>query len=293
MLPGGKVRRGLWLAALLTVATPPLAAAQANDAPAPGAELIEQARAQFAIDDISGPDGKGRYRMPEASSGGARAARRLLEQAIAAGNADAHRLLGRMVEAGAGGPQDFAAARRHYALAGEDRIAYWRHGLLLLTDRGGVSDPALARRLFQLAGGKGLIDASYELARMTELGLGGPRDEAAARRAYEDMSEWCHGDMADRYSVMLMRGVGGSVDRERAATLQIKAFECHNSNFKVPAALSRPDLFDPETIAAMQKQLQGSGYAGPLDGSFNPATRAALRSLSSEPLAPGGEEIPE
>lgn len=269
------------LAGLLAFATPPLALAQDESAPEPRADLVEKARERFPVDDIAGPDGEGRYRLPKpGASDDARDARRLLEQAAAAGNAEAHRLLGEMVEAGAGGPQDFAAARRHYALAGGDRATLWRHGRLLLDGKGGAADLPLARTLFRQSSDAGQIDATYEVARMVELGLGGPRDEKAARALYEGMSEWCHGDMADRYSIMLMRGIGGPVDRARAAEFQLKAFECHNLNFEVPAAVSRPELFDSETILEIQTRLRDSGYDGPVDGRFNEATIAALRSLT-------------
>jgi hypothetical protein len=73
--------RSTWLAGLLFLAAAPFAAAQTDDAGAPGADLVEKAQARFAIGDISGPDGEGRYHLPKASSEDVRAARRLLEQA--------------------------------------------------------------------------------------------------------------------------------------------------------------------------------------------------------------------
>jgi hypothetical protein len=66
---------------------------------------------------------------------------------------------------------------------------------------------------------------------------------------------------------------------EAGDAFQVRAFECHNGNFGIPSALSRPDLFDRETIVEIQKRLRESGYEGPVDGSFNTATRATLKGL--------------
>lgn len=267
---------------LTSACAAPEAATQADDSEEADTQhpLVKAALAKYPIEDIPSPDRDGRYQLPKpGDSDVAREARSLLTKAAATGNAEAHRMLGDMAEAGVGGAQDFAAARRHYAAAGQDRMAQWRLGLLVLSGKGGNADPQAARALFRRSSEDGQIDASYEYGRMLELGLGGPKDPAAAREIYAATLAYCHGGIADRYSIMLVRGIGGPVDRPRAAAMQIKAFECHNRHFAMPAAISQPELFDRQTIVEMQQQLREQDYDGPIDGQFNAKMMAVLRGL--------------
>lgn len=203
--------------------------------PRTAADLIQLAEQRFPIDEISGPDHAGRYKLPKpADSTEAREARALLLEATDVGSAEAHRLIGEMIEAGAGGPQDFAAARTHYAAASDNRYAQWRLGLLLSAGKGGAVDLPAARAAFRKSSKAGQIDASYEYARMMELGLGGPKDVVAARALYAKDLEYCHGDNAGRYSIMLMRGIGGPVDRAAAAEMQVKALNAITNTSKRP-----------------------------------------------------------
>lgn len=284
------IRRPLAFGAAVALAAMPLAAAgtaRDDDAQADAGKqaaaadpLIEAALARYPADDISSRDRHGRYDVPKpADSADARAARALLTKAAATGSGKAHLMLGKMAEAGVGGPQDFAAARAHFTAAGQDREAQWRLGLLVLAGDDRPADPRTARDLFRRSSAAGQIDASWQYGRMLEMGEGGGRDVVAARKVYADTLDYCHGDIADRYSVMLMRGIGGPVDRTNAARFQIRAFECHNRHFAEPAARSRPEIFDRETIVEMQKQLRDRDYDGPLDGGFNPKMMAALRAL--------------
>lgn len=242
--------------------------------------LRQQALALYPAEEISSPDAAGRYQRPKgAASLPARQARRLLTQAAGAGDKAADLPLGLMLEVGAGGPQDFAGARRVYARS-DDRVALWHLGLLLIDGKGGPRDLPRARLVFKRAADAGLIDASYEYARMVELGLGGPRNAPEARKIYESTLEWCHGDIADRLSMMLMRGLGGAVDHARAAEMQLKAIDCNNRHFEKPVILARPGTLDRRTVEEVQKLLKSKhGYGGPVSGRLDPRTRQALRKL--------------
>jgi len=272
----------IFLGLLASVAT------NAQEKPAEGAaeqtkgqaqELIQQALTVYPpAGDSVYVDRDGVYEPPEDAQGrDAQEARRLMEQAAGAGSEKAQALLGYMLEAGIGGPQDFSASRRHLALS-RDRGALWRLGYLVEHGKGGPPDLERARELYKQSGKLGQIDALYEYARMVELGIGGPGDPERARKLYEEVVEWCHGDGADRYSMMLMRGIGGPVDHKRAAQLQLRAVTCNNKKyFQVPVAIANPQLLDRQMIQEMQLLLEKRGrYQGPTDGQYNEALRAAL-----------------
>ncbi|WP_146126886.1 tetratricopeptide repeat protein [Labrys okinawensis] len=266
------------LAAVLFLAFAPALPAKAGDAP--GTDLRAQALELYPADDISSADRDGAYDVPAgAKSEKAYQARKLLTQASAGGDKTADRLLAQMLEVGAGGRRDRAAARIHYARSG-NRAALWRLGLLLLDGKGGPRNLPLARMLFKQSDDKGQIDASYEYARMVELGLGGPKDPAEARAIYEKTLKWCHGDIADRYARLLDAGLGGPPDPKRAGELQLKAVSCHNRYFEIPAILARPLSLHRETIRQVQRQMKADGdYDGAITGRVDAATRRALRKL--------------
>ena len=231
----------------------------------------------YPADEIIGDDRSGDYGLPEgpplASAVGARV---LLQLAALSGDPTDHELVGIMIESGAGGPRDYAAARAHYRLSG-NRTALWRLGLLVYAGKGGPADLPAARALFKRSAGLGLINSAYEYARMLELGEGGERNEAEARRLYETTLQYCHGDIANRLAMMLMRGVGGPVDVARAAQMHLKAVSCHNQFYEDPAVVASPELIDPPTVAEIQRLLKKRGaYRGPITGRLDEATRRAL-----------------
>ena len=123
---------------------------------------------------------------------------------------------------------------------------------------------------------------AYELlyARMFELGIAGRRNLPAARALYESTLKYCHGDIANRLAMMLMRGVGGPVDKKRAAEMHLKAVECHNQYFDTPTVQKHPGWIDPQTVKAAQKLLkQRSLYDGPVNGQLDAATRGSIAGL--------------
>ena len=263
---------------LATLAPHPADAQGAKRAPATIAQNLRAiALKLYPVDEIIAADRTGDYALPAgAASASAHWARYLLQAAAATGDRTAHELLGMMFESGAGGARDYVAARQHYRLS-SNRVALWHLGLLVASGKGGPIDLPAARADFKCAADLGLIDAAYEYAHMVELGLGGERNEAEARRIYESTLEYCHGDIANRLAVMLMRGVGGPADAVRAAKMHLKAVECHNRFYEDPVVVSEPSLVDPETVAEIQKLLKKRGsYRGPITGRVDEPTRAAL-----------------
>lgn len=78
----------------------------------------------------------------------------------------------------------------------------------------------------QAAAGNGDAVAAYKLGQVNEYGLGGqPRRPAEARRWYASAAEAGHPWASFRLAEMLGRGVGGPVDRGRAAQLTGRAAE--------------------------------------------------------------------
>jgi TPR repeat protein len=251
---------------------------RASRAAAPIArDLHDIALKLYPADEIIGNDRSDDYGLPEGPNfASAIGTRILLQLAALSGDATDQQLVGVMLESGAGGPRDYAGARTHYRASG-NRVALWRLGLLVYSGKGGPADLPPARALFRRSAQLGLIDASYEYARMVELGEGGDRDEAAARGVYESTLQYCHGDIANRLAMMLMRGVGGPADSARAAEMHLKAVECHNRFYEDPVVIRSPDLIDRQTVAELQKLLRRRGaYCGPINGRMDEATRSAL-----------------
>jgi len=250
----------------------------ANQAAAPIVrDLHDIALKLYPADEIIGNDRSDDYGLPEGPNfASAVGTRILLQLAALSGDATDQQLVGVMLESGAGGPRDYAAARTHYRLSG-NRVALWRLGLLVYSGKGGAADLPAARALFRRSAQFGLIDAAYEYARMLELGEGGERDEVAARGVYESTLQYCHGDIANRLAMMLMRGVGGPADSARAAEMHLKAISCHNRFYEDPVVIRSPDLIDRPTIVEIQKLLRKHGaYCGPINGRMDEATRSAL-----------------
>ena len=257
-----------------TAAAPALAQSQA------GASIRESALKIYRADEIGGLTNAGTYVLPAASdTADAGKARGMLALAATLGDKDAGRQLGRMMEAGIGGPQDYVGARHAYRRSGE-RTALWYLGRLILAGKGGPADPVGARAVFKEASSLGSIDARFQYARMYELGIGGPRDPDAARRLYESTREYCHGDIANHLAMMLMRGIGGPADKVEAADRHLRAVECHNQYFDTPVIQLHPSWIDGQTVKEAQKLLRRRGiYDGPVNGELNPATRAAIAGL--------------
>jgi hypothetical protein len=88
---------------------------------------------------------------------------------------------------GRGIPRDKAKAERQQlrTLAAQGYVeAQHNLGVMYNQGLGGPKDEAEARRLFRLAAAQGLAEAQFSLGLMNEEGRGGPKDEVEARRLY-------------------------------------------------------------------------------------------------------------
>jgi hypothetical protein len=115
------------------------------------------------------------------------AARRLYEQAAAAGYAMAMNNIGALYEGGEGGPVNYAEAARWYgkAVAAGEPIAMVDLGWQYETGHGVAKDLAEARRLYEAAVKAGVPAAMNNLGLLYLYGKGVPRDYAQARRLFE------------------------------------------------------------------------------------------------------------
>jgi tetratricopeptide (TPR) repeat protein len=114
-------------------------------------------------------------------------ARRLYEQAAAAGYAMAMNNIGVLFEEGDGGPVNYAEAARWYgkAAAAGEPIAMVDLGWQYETGHGVAKDLAEARRLYEAAVKAGIPAAMNNLGLLYLYGKGVPRDYAEARRLFE------------------------------------------------------------------------------------------------------------
>jgi hypothetical protein len=114
-------------------------------------------------------------------------ARRLYEQAAAAGYAMAMNNIGALYEGGEGGPVNYAEAARWYgkAAAAGEPIAMVDLGWQYETGHGVAKDLAEARRLYETAVKAGMPAAMNNLGLLYLYGKGVPRDYAQARRLFE------------------------------------------------------------------------------------------------------------
>jgi tetratricopeptide (TPR) repeat protein len=114
-------------------------------------------------------------------------ARRLYEQAAAAGYAMATNNIGVIYEVGEGLPKNYTEAFRWYgkAVAAGEPIAMINQGWLYEHGLGTAKDPSEAARLYGLATKAGVPDGINNLGRLYLRGTGVKRDYAEAHRLFE------------------------------------------------------------------------------------------------------------
>ena len=144
-------------------------------------------------------------------------ARRLYEQAAAAGYAMAMNNIGGVYEGGDGVPLNYVEAARWYgkAVAAGEPIAMVDLGWLYETGHGVTKDYAEARRLYEAAAKAGVPAGMNNLGLLYMYGKGVARDYAEARRLFEQGAAL--GDAA------AMNGLGGDLQRRRRRSPQ-----CHH-----------------------------------------------------------------
>jgi hypothetical protein len=161
-------------------------------------------------------------------------ARRLYEQAAAAGYAMAFNNIGVIYETGNGAPQSYVEAARWYqkgADAGEPIAMVdlaWQYN----TGHGVKKDQAEARRLNEAAVKAGVSSAMNNLAMMYMYGQGIPRDYDQARGLYEQCVALGNDACMNGLGVMYSNGRGVPRDARRARQLFLKAAALGNKEAK-------------------------------------------------------------
>lgn len=170
-------------------------------------------------------------------------AQELLEQAVAAGDADAKYRLAKVLEGGIGVDPDPARALRLYQEAAEAKIP------AALNDMG----------YFHFAG---------------ELGLTKDRDKALA--LFREAAAQGHTEAMFNLASFAANGLVPDLGPKDAADLLYRALR-GGSELALDALLNNADKFPAETWAGLQAILAGKGlYDGAVDGSFGPGTRRAI-----------------
>jgi hypothetical protein len=147
-------------------------------------------------------------------------AKRLYEQAAAAGYAMAMNNIGSIYEGDEGFPRSYAEAFRWYgkAVAAGEPIAMIDQGWLYEKGLGVARDPVEAARLYGVAAKAGIPDGMNNLGLLYLRGTGVKRDYAEARRLFEQATAM--GDAAALNNLGIIYKEGDGVPRSLAAARQ-------------------------------------------------------------------------
>ena len=159
-------------------------------------------------------------------------ARRLYEQAAAAGYAMAMNNIGGLYEGGSGTPVNYVEAARWYqkAVDAGEPIGMVDLGWQYQTGHGVKKDGAQARQLYETAAKAGEPSAMNNLGLMYMHGDGVPRDYNEARRFYEQGAALGNDAAINGLGVLYSNGYGVALDSRKALQL-----------FKKAAALGNPE----------------------------------------------------
>jgi uncharacterized protein len=122
--------------------------------------------------------------------------------------------LGVLLGTGTGVAKDEAAARKLFERAAEAGNPRGVTNLAALSAGGAPSDPTKARAMLAKAAEANSAEAQYQLGLMTANGIGGPKDDVAARALFEkaaaqtirgQWSEWAHLPKADEAACRTLR----------------------------------------------------------------------------------------
>jgi uncharacterized protein len=148
--------------------------------------------------------------------------------------------LGLSFASGSGTPKDLEQARTLFAraaAAGNPRGATNLAALSALSGGGTSSDLTEARALLARAAETNSAEAQYQLGFMNAQGIGGPRDDVAARGWFEKAAAQGHPEALDWMGNFAETGRGGPKDSAMAKTYYEKAAALGNEDAK--AALER------------------------------------------------------
>jgi len=116
----------------------------------------------------------------------------------------------------------------------------------------------------------------YSLAWMLSHGRGVQRDDRAAARWLRASASAGQAQAMYSLAVVLASGLGVSRDASEAATWLLRSERAGNRHFRETVS-----TLPLETRIEVQRQLRDAGhYTGALDGSFGPASLAALRAYA-------------
>ena len=145
--------------------------------------------------------------------------------------------LGVMYGTGNGVARDEAQARKLFERAAEAGNPRGVSNLAAVSGSAGVSaDPTRSRALLAKAAETN-AEAQYQLGMMMADGVGGPKDEVAARSLFEKAAAQGHAGALERMGAFAQGGVGGPEDKDAAKAYYEKAAALGNEDAK--AALER------------------------------------------------------
>lgn len=172
------------------------------------------------------------------------AAAGLLEQAAAAGSAEAQFELAQLLEMGLGVPQDVPRA-----------IA-----------------------LYQAAAKQEFPDALNDLGFMHfQGGMGLPKDQAKALDYFERAARQRHPEAMYNYAALIDDNLVPGRGPEQAGELLYRALRSGNKAV-FDQLTTRPNMFSADTRKALQRRLSENNlYAGAIDGAFGPGTQRSIR----------------
>jgi uncharacterized protein len=143
--------------------------------------------------------------------------------------------LGELMAGGSSGAKDETQARKLLERAAEAGNARAVTDLASLSGAASM-DPVKARALLAKAAANS-AEAQYQLGLMTAAGVGGPRDDAAARALFEKAAAQNHAGALEQLGVFAEDGRGGSRDASAAKAYYEKAAALGDADAK--AALKR------------------------------------------------------
>jgi hypothetical protein len=169
-------------------------------------------------------------------------ARRLYDQAAAAGYAMAMNNIGATYEAGTGTPVNYVEAARWYqkAVDAGEPIGMVDLGWLYGTGHGVKKDYAHARQLYETGVKAGEPSAMNNLGLMYMQGEGAPRDYNESRRLYEQSAALGNDAANNGLGVLYFNGYGVARDKRKAVQF-----------FEKAAALGNPEA--KENLRAMRR----------------------------------------
>jgi uncharacterized caspase-like protein len=161
-------------------------------------------------------------------------ARRLYEQAAAAGYAMAMNNIGALYEGGSGTPVNYVEAARWYQKATDagEPVGMVDLGWQYETGHGVKKDGAQARQLYETAAKAGEPSAMNNLGLMYMHGDGVPRDYNEARRFYEQGAALGNDAAINGLGVLYSNGFGVARDNRKALQLFEKAAALGNPEAK-------------------------------------------------------------